>query len=76
MFVISSGFKARFDEYRRLDDEILPLAVENTNVKAQRLSFGPAREAADDFRTSVDAAVRRECCQKYLLRRGDGGTGS
>jgi hypothetical protein len=40
-------FKTRFDEYRRLDDEILPLAVENTNLKAQRLSFGPAREAAD-----------------------------
>lgn len=61
------GFKARFDEYRRLDDEILPLAVENTNVKAQRLSFGPAREAADAFRTSLDAAVRTNaakntCC--------------
>ena len=32
-------FKTRFDEYRRLDDEILPLAVENTNLKAERLSF-------------------------------------
>ena len=40
-------FKGRFEEYRRLDDEILPLAVENTNLKAQRLSFGAAREAAD-----------------------------
>ena len=50
-------FKTRFDEYRRLDDEILPLAVENTNLKAQRLSFGPAREAAETFRASIDAAV-------------------
>jgi hypothetical protein len=51
-------FKDRFDEYRRLDDEILPLAVENTNLKAQRLSFGPAREATDAFNTAVDAVVR------------------
>jgi hypothetical protein len=52
------GFKTRFDEYRQLDDEILPLAVENTNLKAQRLSFGPARDAASAFRTSVEAAAR------------------
>jgi len=51
-------FSSRFAEYRRLDDEILPLAAENTNVKAQRLSFGPAREAVDAFRSSMDAAAR------------------
>jgi hypothetical protein len=65
------GFKARFEEYRRLDDEILPLAVENTNLKAQRLSFGPARVAADAFRTSLEAAVRSgaakdTCCAEAL----------
>jgi len=65
------GFKARFDEYRRLDDEILPLAAENTNVKAQRLAFGPAREAADAFRTALDAAIRSSaakdlCCTEAL----------
>ena len=52
------GFRKRFDEYRRLDDELLPLAVENTNVKAQRLSFGPAREASDAFRMALDRAVQ------------------
>ena len=51
-------FKGRFEEYRRLDDEILPLAVESTNLKAQRLSFEPAREAAGAFRSALDAAVR------------------
>jgi hypothetical protein len=51
-------FKSRFDEYRRLDDEILTLAVENSNVKAQRIAFGPARAAAEAFRKSLDAAVR------------------
>ena len=33
------------------------LAVENTNLKAQRLSFGPAQEAADSFRDSVEAVA-------------------
>ena len=33
-------FEGTFDEYRQLDDEILALAIENTNLKAQRLSFG------------------------------------
>jgi hypothetical protein len=50
-------FKARFDEYRKLDEAVLPLAVENTNIKAQRLSFGPAQEAVNAFRQAVDAAA-------------------
>jgi hypothetical protein len=70
------GFMARFDEYRRLDDEILPLAVENTNVKAQRLSFGPGREAADAFRTSIGAAVHTSatkdtCCAVAVAAQAD-----
>jgi hypothetical protein len=51
------GFGGRYDEYRRLDDEILPLAVENTNVKAQRLSFGAAADAADAFRAALTRAA-------------------
>jgi len=51
-------FKGRFAEYRKLDADILPLAVENTNIKAQRLSFGPGREAANLFRQSLDAAAK------------------
>lgn len=51
-------FKGRFGEYQKLDAEILPLAIENTNVKAQRLSFGPDREAANAFRTALEAAVK------------------
>ena len=48
-------FGSRFAAYRALDRTILGLAVENTNLKAQRLSFGPAQEAADSLRDSVDA---------------------
>ena len=51
-------FKVRFAQYRALDDDILPLAVENTNIKAQRLSFGPAQDAVNAFRQSIEAAGR------------------
>jgi hypothetical protein len=50
-------FVARFAEYEALDRRILDLAVENTNLKAQRLSFGPAQAAADEFRDALDALV-------------------
>jgi hypothetical protein len=50
-------FGRRFAEYRALDRTILELAVENTNLKAQRLSFGPAQDAADAFRTDLEALV-------------------
>ncbi len=39
--------ETRFAEYEKLDNEILALAVENTNLKAQRLTFGAVREMAD-----------------------------
>jgi len=48
-------FNSRFTEYRALDRNILQLAVENTNLKAQRMSFGPGQEAADAFRDSLAA---------------------
>jgi hypothetical protein len=50
-------FGTRFAEYRALDRTILDLAVENTNLKAQRLAFGPAAEAADSFRDAVEAVA-------------------
>jgi hypothetical protein len=67
-------FKEQFAEYRRLDEEILPLAVENSNVKAQRLSFGPARQAADEFRRSLETAVKaaaaeNPCCADALAAK-------
>jgi hypothetical protein len=50
-------FDKRFAEYRKLDRTILELSVENTNLKAQRLSFGPAQEAADAFQGSLEAII-------------------
>ncbi len=52
--MLLNSFTHRFTEYRKLDAEILPLAVENTNAKAQRLSFGPATEAVAAFRAALD----------------------
>jgi hypothetical protein len=46
-------FSKHLAEYLTLDHSVLGLAVENTNLKAQRLSFGPAREAADGFRDAL-----------------------
>jgi hypothetical protein len=48
-------FGSRFAKYRALDRSILDLAVENTNLKAQRLSFGPSQDAANAFRDSLEA---------------------
>ncbi len=48
-------FTKHFADYLKLDRVILELAVENTNLKAQRLSFGPAREAADGFRSALES---------------------
>jgi len=67
-------FKTCFGGYRTLDADILPLAVENTNIKAQRLSFGPARDAATAFRQALDAAGRSSaaknaCCVDALIQK-------
>jgi hypothetical protein len=51
---ILQEFVKRFADYDTLDKRILDLAVENTNLKAQQLSFGPAQDAADAFRDELD----------------------
>lgn len=51
-------FKQRFAEYRTLDQTILELAVQNTNLKAQKLAFGPVQESAEALRESLDAISR------------------
>lgn len=47
------AFQKHLKEYLALDGSILQLAVENTNLKAQRLSFGPAQQAADSFQEAL-----------------------
>ena len=63
-------FAKHFDEYRKVDREILALAVENTNLKAQRLSFGPVRDAADAFRDALDAVVKAAPAREHARIEG------
>jgi hypothetical protein len=51
-------FVRRFAAYEALDRTVLELAVEHSNHKAQRFSFGPLREAASAMRTALDAVVK------------------
>jgi hypothetical protein len=47
-------FEKPFAEYRALNQNVLGLAVESTNLKAQRLSFGSGQQAADAFRDALE----------------------
>jgi hypothetical protein len=55
--VTLAAFRRDWSSYRELDRDILALAVENTNLKAQRLSFGPAHEAAEALRGALVIAT-------------------
>jgi hypothetical protein len=46
-------FSQVFAEFQRIDDDVLSLAVKNTNLKASSLAFGPAAEALKE----MDAAL-------------------
>jgi hypothetical protein len=65
-------FAKRLAKYREFDRTILSLAVENTNLKAQRLAFDPAREAADKFKDALAAMtalvpVKDRCSAEALI---------
>ncbi len=47
-------FEDRFAKYRELEGTIAGMVAESTNLKAQRLSFGPAREEADAVRQALE----------------------
>lgn len=53
-------FSKSFVALRRVDEELLQLAVKNTNRKATALAFGPAAEA----RQQMDAALSRIIAQQ------------
>jgi hypothetical protein len=52
-------FSEAFANLRRIDDDVLRLAVLNTNLKAYALAFGPAADAVSE----VDASLAREAAR-------------
>jgi Four helix bundle sensory module for signal transduction len=53
----SAQFATAFAEFQRVDDELLALAVKNTNVKAYGLTFGPAATAVKEMNAALDRLV-------------------
>jgi hypothetical protein len=51
-------FEAAWDQVRKIDRVVLDLAVQNTNLKAFRLSFGKGREAVERFENALNALAR------------------
>lgn len=46
-------FSQLFTEFQRIDHELLNLAVQNTNLKAYALAFGPAADALNGMSTAL-----------------------
>jgi rhodanese-related sulfurtransferase len=61
-------FQKRLVEFRALDGEILQLTALDTNLKAQQLSFGPAKEAADAVRDALAALVAQSPRDSWQIR--------
>jgi hypothetical protein len=46
-------FSELFTEFQRVDNNLLDLAVKNTNIKAYSLAFGPAAAALNEMNTAL-----------------------
>jgi hypothetical protein len=72
---ILENFGRQFLDYRKVDSDILALAVENTNLKAQRLSFGPVKGAADRFKAVLELpttlSAPERCRGEALVARAE-----
>jgi len=60
-------FEQHLAAYRQLDREIIELTIENTNLKAQRLSVGAVHEAAEAFRGAAEALVSTASPEQHVL---------
>ena len=52
-------FSQAFAEFQRIDKDLLDLAVQNTNLKASALAFGPAAEVLKEMDTALARIVAR-----------------
>ncbi len=66
---VLTQFDAAFAELRRVDTDLLTLAVRNTNLKASRLAFGPA---ANEVTAMDEALARLGMADANVARLADG----
>jgi hypothetical protein len=52
-------FSKVFIDFQRIDDDLLGLAVKNTNIKAYSLAFGPAADALREMDTALSRLVAK-----------------
>jgi hypothetical protein len=52
-------FSKVFTDFRRIDNELLALAVKNTNIKAYNLAFGPAADAITEMNDALSRLVTK-----------------
>ena len=52
-------FSKIFAEFQRIDNDLLVLAVKNTNLKAYSLAFGPAADALQEMDTALSRVVSK-----------------
>jgi hypothetical protein len=50
-------FSELFTEFRRIDNDLLDLAVKNTNIKAYSLAFGPAGAALNEMNDALSRLI-------------------
>ena len=50
-------FSQAFTEFQRIDNDVLDLAVKNTNLKAYSLAFGPAADALDEMNRALSRII-------------------
>jgi Four helix bundle sensory module for signal transduction len=50
-------FSQTFSKYKQIDEELLALAVQNTNLKASALLFGPLAEASSELSAALSRLI-------------------
>ncbi|MGD0650636.1 MAG: MCP four helix bundle domain-containing protein, partial [Verrucomicrobiia bacterium] len=50
-------FTEAFAEFQRIDNDLLALAVKNTNIKAYSLAFGPATAALNEMNAALSRLI-------------------
>ncbi len=64
-------FSSAWEQVRSIDRQLLELAVQNTNLKAQALSFGKATELLHRFEAAIEGATQGQDDPRVLRSASD-----